>query len=348
MTGSITKHLLTSGRYSWGYVFTTGRDAAGKRVQVVKKGFKTKKEADDALRIALGPKGPTIATDGRLFGTFFNEWLIFKGATKWGKMTAEQNAKRATYAIRLWGDVPLHKLEPAQLEAGFTKLLLGGGKNGFPLSPKTVNSVIALVSQALDKAVDSDFLLKNPMNKVERPAANKAEVSIPQADDFEKLLGVLQGTRYYAFVVMAAASGMRRGELLALRWSRYRYEDRYGHRIEGGIGNQSRLGNQVDQIQEDPLRFARTARPCRCYRAPEADRTREGTVCRGLRAARPGVSDAEWQLLLSGPGDRPHLGVHGEGRHRRFTPLPAPPARVYAAVEARSDSHHQQETRPCR
>ncbi len=347
MTGSITKHLLTSGRYSWGYVFTTGRDAAGKRVQVVKKGFKTKKEADDALRIALGPKGPTIATDGRLFGTFFNEWLIFKGATKWGKMTAEQNAKRATYAIRLWGDVPLHKLEPAQLEAGFTKLLLGGGKNGFPLSPKTVNSVIALVSQALDKAVDSDFLLKNPMNKVERPAANKAEVSIPQADDFEKLLGVLQGTRYYAFVVMAAASGMRRGELLALRWSDI--DTKTGTVTVSKAVSETKAGLEIKSTKSRKTRFVRvTARPCSAIGAPEANRTREGTVCRGLRAARPRVSDAEWQLLLSRPGDQPHLGVHGEGRHRRFTPLPAPPARFYAAVEARSDSHHQQETRPCR
>jgi integrase len=57
------------------------------------------------------------------------------------------------------------------------------------------------------------------MQDVERPSTHEKEVQIPQIDDFEKLLNRVTGTRYFGFVVFAAAAGCRRGEQLALKWS---------------------------------------------------------------------------------------------------------------------------------
>jgi integrase len=220
MTGTITKYKLKNGRKSWGYVFTTGY-AGGKRQQTIKKGFKTEREAQEALRIALGTRGEDVKVvrDERTFGAYFTDWLKTHGAKKWGAMTCEQNAKRAAYAIRKFGDVPLLELTHMQLERGLAELLAKGGRKDGPLSRKTVRSVEALIAQALKKAAKDHFIGANPMDLVDRTPANKTEVQIPQADDYEKLLDVMQGTRYYAFAVMAAASGCRRGELLALKWS---------------------------------------------------------------------------------------------------------------------------------
>lgn len=57
------------------------------------------------------------------------------------------------------------------------------------------------------------------MENVERPSAEKKEVLIPEPGEYERFLDCVQGTRYYALSVFAAASGCRRGELLALKWT---------------------------------------------------------------------------------------------------------------------------------
>src|SRR5262249_7185182 len=133
--------------------------------------------------------------------------------------------KRAEYALRMFGDVPIQKLSAMRLEQDFAALLLRGGRKteehpeGNPLSAKTVRDVAALVAQALDKAVRWKIIKRNPMEDVDRPSTYKKEVEIPQPEQFEKLLERVQDTRYYAFCVLAAASGCRRGEMLALEWS---------------------------------------------------------------------------------------------------------------------------------
>jgi integrase len=185
------------------------------------------REAVAALEEALGEhrKGFTITKDQATFGEFFREWLEQHGAAHWGKMTAEQNDKRAAYAIRLLGDVPIQKLTSMRIEEALGALLAKGGRKtathpeGRPLSSKTVRGVAALVSQALDKAVRWSKIERNPMAEVERPAARRKEVQIMEPYEYEQYLNRVQGTRYYALSVFAAASGCRRGELLALRWA---------------------------------------------------------------------------------------------------------------------------------
>jgi integrase len=111
-----------------------------------------------------------------------------------------------------------------RIEQDFGKLLAKGGRKtkehpeGNPLSAKTVREIAALVSQALKKAVKWRKIERNPMEDVELPTAHKREVEIPQQDEYEKYLNRVRGTRYYAMSVFAAASGCRRGELLALTW----------------------------------------------------------------------------------------------------------------------------------
>jgi integrase len=187
--GTITKRKLKSGRFSWGYVFDAGRDENGKRRQIGKKGFETKRASEDALRKALevSEKGGDVQKEKglRTFGTFFCDWLEQHGANHWGTMTAEQNSKRAAYAIRMFGEVPLQELSSMRIEKDLSTLLARGGRktarhpDGHPLSPKTVREIAALVSQSLNKAVKWSLIERNPMGDVERPTAHKKEVQIP-------------------------------------------------------------------------------------------------------------------------------------------------------------------------
>jgi integrase len=232
MKGTILRTVLktklkgTRPRISWGYVFDADRDQDGRRHKKVRKGFETKGEAEDALRAAIGEyeKGGDVQKDNRTFETFFKTWLEQHGPSHWGHATAENNSKRAGYALRMFGSVPLQRLTAMRLEKDFSTLLAKGGiktaqyPEGRPLSPKTVVEIYSLVRQALDKAVKWKLIERNPMHDVERPTAHRKEAHSPEPDEYEKLLNRVQGTRYYALAVFAAASGCRRGELLALQW----------------------------------------------------------------------------------------------------------------------------------
>src|SRR5437764_14356763 len=112
MNGTITKHTTKKNGTSYRYVFDAGRKPDGQRNQIVRKGFATKREAQQALRQAIGDceKGVALKKDPRTFGGFFDEWLSHHGAAHWGKKTIETNRQRASYALRMFGDVPLQKL----------------------------------------------------------------------------------------------------------------------------------------------------------------------------------------------------------------------------------------------
>ena len=76
MTGTITKRLRRDGKPAWGYSFFVGRSAAGKRIQITKSGFESRKEAGQALLLAIQHHRAAPATGSRLdFGTFVNRWL---------------------------------------------------------------------------------------------------------------------------------------------------------------------------------------------------------------------------------------------------------------------------------
>jgi integrase len=91
--------------------------------------------------------------------------------------------------------------------------------NGRPLAPKTVRHIAFLVQGCLQQAVDWDLIPKNPMLKVKKPKVPRRRPKVVDCRGFESLLRKTAGTRVYPLIVVAAATGMRRGELLALQWA---------------------------------------------------------------------------------------------------------------------------------
>lgn len=233
--GRIIKIKLKGGRdrISWGFICDAPRDGTGKRRQIVRKGFKLERDAQEALdeaikayKHSINPPAQIVPVDLLLesFESYFTKWLKQHGAMKWGKLTLEINQRRAAYAIRKFGDVPLQQLTAERIKHDLAALRAHGGRQtkthpeGMPLSGKTVREIAALVNQCLKKAERRKYIAQNPMKYVDRPKAQKSEVQILETDDFEKLLARVRNTRYFAMVVFSADSGCRRGEVLAVRW----------------------------------------------------------------------------------------------------------------------------------
>jgi len=72
---------------------------------------------------------------------------------------------------------------------------------------------------ALGAAVDKEMIAFNPASRVRKPKAAKPEIHPLDPDQVAAFLSEAKEDRFYAFYVMAVDTGMRPGELFALRWS---------------------------------------------------------------------------------------------------------------------------------
>ncbi|MFZ3317711.1 tyrosine-type recombinase/integrase [Mycobacterium sp.] len=129
-----------------------------------------------------------------------------------------------------FGAIRLDKLKPSGVEAlvlamrGKTK---PGKRTEKSLNPEPVRALsdatirqtyTVVLRAALDGAVRDGLLAKNPAAAVKRPGIARREARHASAVDVNKLLLCADGLRYRNVLVLIAATGMRRGEALALHW----------------------------------------------------------------------------------------------------------------------------------
>jgi integrase len=229
LKGTTIKYQPAKGKPTFGYSFFAGRDEAGKRVQKVKRGFSTKAEAEEALRLAIADhqKMPVPTEDRAMptFAEFFERWHREYAALHCAPKTSERYLELGHIASRYFGDQPLDCLDTMQLQEAFNQLLARGGRKtkpypqGRPLSAKTVVHIQNVVQKCVDLAVDWNIITRNPMLKVRKPKLVKKKPRVLDAQALAGFLASIRDRRIYPVVALAAATGMRRGELLALEWS---------------------------------------------------------------------------------------------------------------------------------
>lgn len=113
MTGTITKRTRRDGKPAWGYSFFAGRNSAGKRIQITKSGFDTRKDAADALRKAI-EQNRSDATNGSQmsFSTFLDRWLGEYARHRCTPKTLERYVQLGRHAAKYIGDTELQRLAP--------------------------------------------------------------------------------------------------------------------------------------------------------------------------------------------------------------------------------------------
>ncbi len=127
------------------------------------------------------------------------------------------------FLIPVLGKVPLGKLAVAHVQNLYSALADGGRRDGKPggLAPRTRRQIHAILRSALGRAVEDGVLARNPcevFKKKRLPKIEKKELTTLTAEQSAQLLKSLAHTRVYWPTLLALATGMRRGEILALRW----------------------------------------------------------------------------------------------------------------------------------
>ncbi|MBQ8404995.1 MAG: tyrosine-type recombinase/integrase family protein [Clostridia bacterium] len=85
----------------------------------------------------------------------------------------------------------------------------------------SANSVIhyhAVIHRAMKYAVKTDLIVSNPVDKVDRPKKNSFQGSFYTEDDIQDLFEAAKGTKLELPIVLAAFYGLRRSEVLGLKW----------------------------------------------------------------------------------------------------------------------------------
>ena len=126
------------------------------------------------------------------------------------------------HLIPALGALQITKLAPAHIQNFYNDLAIDGrqdGKDG-PLAPQSRRQVHRVLSAALSRAVEQQIIARNPCDAFKRrlPKVERREMAILTAEQSKALLQALAGDRLYWPVLIALATGMRRGEVLALRW----------------------------------------------------------------------------------------------------------------------------------
>jgi integrase len=121
------------------------------------------------------------------------------------------------------GGVPLQALTRAQVKAAYNAVGERGGRNGGPLKDKTVhNTHLALVT-ALKAAVEDRQLTFNPAQAAHKLVKDRPEMKTWLASELRAFYSQTQDLPSvplpsYPLWRLAASTGMRRGEVLGLRW----------------------------------------------------------------------------------------------------------------------------------
>ena len=231
MTGSIFNRSKRKNSPSWGFSVFIGKDTDGKKKFLYASGFAFKRDAEDARDKAIAAwKAEKAAAeaarrDPATLAEFFPRWIQEFASGRCTPATVERYRYLAGFFLAVLGPMRLTEITTLKVEQVLNGLLKTGarrvlkGARGKGLAPKTVRSVRSVLSGVLKSAVRWELIPSNPCSVVDMPAIHEHEKIALDFKQTDMLLQVANGHWIHPILVLGAATGARRGELLALQWS---------------------------------------------------------------------------------------------------------------------------------
>ena len=193
----------------------------GKRRRRSVGGFRTKREAKAAEAEALRRirDGVLVEPSRLTVGAYLTElWLPSMASQVRATTLGGYRHNVRAYIVPRLGDIPLQRLSTARVGAFYGELVASGGQKGRPLSPKTVRYVHTTLRRALRDAVADGLVVRNVAAQTRPPRARRVEMHTWTAAEVGAFLASVREDRLYAAWLLLATLGLRRGELLGLRW----------------------------------------------------------------------------------------------------------------------------------
>lgn len=195
----------------WEGRITTGRDSGtGRQIQRSFTG-KTQKEVREkmqAVAVAIN-EGTYTAPQKMTVGQWLDIWeRDYLGGVKPSTADIYRGDIRNHIKPAL-GAVRLSELHPHMVQNWI---------NGLKLAPTTTKAVCGVLSEALEKAVNLDYIPRNPVKRCELPRQEQREICPLDDQQLGKLLEAAKGRNIEHIVTVAVFTGLRLSEVLGLTW----------------------------------------------------------------------------------------------------------------------------------
>jgi integrase len=225
----MTKKSITTTDYGAGSIEPRGAGAwrirwwvQGIRYSATVRG--TRAEANKQLRakLASADDGTHVAPSQLTLSAWSQEWLALlsrgDASRRRGLVSARTRERYGellrSYILPALGHIPLQQLTPSAIDAVYIK------HEKEKLSPTTIKHAHTALRCCLQASTRKDLLARNPADRADPPRPSNEQVGRALTpDELRRLLEGFRPTVYYLPVLLAVLTGLRRGELLALRWS---------------------------------------------------------------------------------------------------------------------------------
>jgi integrase len=212
-------HIRARGLGAWELKFDVHSDTGERKTRYVT--FRGgKREAQKKLTELLDQvnKGSFIDPSKTTLAEFLDRWESWAATQVSGK-TLERYTELLKHHVRpRLGTRAIQKLRTvdfAELYGALQTLK----PEGAGLAPRTVGHVHRLLHRVFGHAVKWSVIGANPIAAAEPPRVQRTEIEILAPDEIKAVLDALRGRPLYLIAVIGLGTGMRRGEIAALRWA---------------------------------------------------------------------------------------------------------------------------------
>lgn len=197
------------------YYFKVNYKEDGKYKQILRRGFKSKKEVKAAMTDVENSvnKGTFFKPSNTLYSSFMTDYLKDKKTKVKPGTLSMYTALVNNHILPSLGHLELAKITPRDIQNLYNDLFEGG-----KLADENIQKVHALINESLKKALSWDMISKNPASLVDRPKAQKKEMHVWSLEQTRQFLAGASSDPLYIVFLLALTTGMRQGEILGLRW----------------------------------------------------------------------------------------------------------------------------------
>lgn len=224
-----TYHLRVRGKGKWQIVIEQPTDhTTGKRNRIYKTVSTSKREAEQiALKIISQIQTDFYIKPNKLsvrefMNTWYNLYLTDKSPTTLNVYRYQID----NYIIPVLGNIFVQDLNTITIQKWINDIHSKSHVSQNALSSKTIKNIFLDLSAALNKAVALNIINKNPCDAVVLPKAAKYEAHIYDESGIQKLIDCAKGTDMEVPIMLELSLGLRRGELIALRWENVDLENK--------------------------------------------------------------------------------------------------------------------------